>query len=195
MQAGACCMGSPGARKMGEGDDALRLGHLCSVPRAELRGHGEGLPGTVCRRPLPARLSRLAQLHPAICWPLATDLDLAAGAGVVTGWGCTCLLGTCFSLTVPGPVCSRECSAGCCSWRRRMRSSGLVTAICEDCRWSALLAVGRVAGEGSTPPLPPSDAVCGWGVCRTSHVLGQELPPVLWVLMDGFSAAPGTVMP
>lgn len=58
----------------------------------------------VCHGPLPARVSRLAQLRPGIRRPLATDPDLAAVAGGVTDWGCTRILGTCFSLTLPSPV-------------------------------------------------------------------------------------------
>lgn len=45
LQAGAHCMGSPGAPKTAEGDDALWLSHPCSLPRVELLGHGKGLPG------------------------------------------------------------------------------------------------------------------------------------------------------
>lgn len=65
-----------------------------------------------------------------------------------------------------------------------MRSSGSVTPTCGDSHRSALLAAGRVAGEGRAPPCPPSDAVCAWGAQRTGHVPGRELPPVPWVLMD-----------
>lgn len=58
---------SPGAPKMDEGDDAVWLSHLPSLPLAELHGHGRG-----CARPLPARMSGLARLGPGthrLTWP------------------------------------------------------------------------------------------------------------------------------
>lgn len=71
LQAGARCTGSPGVPRTGEGDDALWLSHLCSLPRVELRGHGEGLHGAGVPW-APAREGELAGT--ATPWhPLALD--------------------------------------------------------------------------------------------------------------------------
>lgn len=50
-----------------------------------------------------------------------------------------------------------------------MRSPGPVTPTCGDHHWSALIAAGRVAGEGSAPAHPPSDAVDGMCVCQSKR--------------------------